>query len=97
MTAQLSAMQWICDWAQRQARAIANGYDCLAAWCSRQIELHRMYSRVGSITLNWGGAVNIMSTVPRRSARHLDSVSCLVIMVHITVLHIQHRFHMRET
>ena len=50
--AQLSAMQWICDWAQRQARAIANGYDCLAAWCSRQIELHRMYSRVGSITLN---------------------------------------------
>jgi hypothetical protein len=41
--------------------------------------------------------VNIMSTVPRRSARHLDSVSCLVIMEPTTVVHIQRRFHMRET
>ena len=50
--AQLSALQWIRDWSVRQARAIRDGNDRLAAWCNQQIGVHRIYSRVGAITLN---------------------------------------------
>lgn len=49
--AQLSALQWINDFSQRRARAIADGNERLADWCRSQIGLHQPYSRSGTTTL----------------------------------------------
>ena len=49
--AQLSALQWIRGFSLRKARAIRDENERLVSWCNDQMNQHRLYSRVGSITL----------------------------------------------
>ena len=50
--AQLSAYMKIYEYGKRQAKAIGDGYNRLAEWCAQQCDIHRVYARVGSLSLD---------------------------------------------
>jgi len=52
--AQLSAFEQIRYYAGRQAQAIRDEHERMVEWCKckDQLAIHRLYSRVGSLTLN---------------------------------------------
>lgn len=50
--AQLSAYQQIQNYSERQAQAIRDNHERVADWCNEQMQVHRVFSRVGSLSLN---------------------------------------------
>eukprot|EP00435_Cladocopium_sp_Y103_P042949 s2765_g12.t1 len=50
--AKLSALEKILEFSKRQAKAIGDGYDRLADWCASQCNMHRLYARAGTFTLD---------------------------------------------
>ena len=50
--AQLSAYMKIYEYGKRQAKTIGDGYNRLGEWCAQQCDIHRVYARVGSLSLD---------------------------------------------
>ena len=47
-----AAYMKIYEYGKRQAKAMGDGYNRLAEWCAHQCDIHRVYARVGSLSLD---------------------------------------------
>ena len=47
-----AAYMKVYEYGKRQAKAIGDGYNRLAEWCAQQCDIHRVYARVGSLSLD---------------------------------------------